>query len=94
MVPSSIFSVWDAFAYVVKGASVTEDEVDGALDEAILEVVPALVITEGVLGAHETATVECGHVARDAECGSLPSINSRRRRWNCILSILQPPHQL
>jgi len=36
-------------AYPVQRATVAEDEIDGALDEAVLEVMPAPVIVESVL---------------------------------------------
>lgn len=58
---------------LIEWCAVAKDEVDGALDEAIVEVVKALVIVEGVLAAVEAAIVEGGLRPRYPQCHRLPA---------------------
>jgi len=63
-------------AYLVHGSSISEDEVDGAFDVAIIEVVTAGVVAKCVLRAVKSASEEVGLVAGDAESHSLPPLQS------------------
>ena len=53
--------------YLVERQAIAEDEIDGALDVAILEVVATLMVVESILAAHEAAVVERRGVACDSE---------------------------
>lgn len=67
-------------AALVERQRVAEDEVDGALDEAVLVVVPPGVVVERVLGAQEAAPEEGGLVARDLERHGLRAGAGQGRR--------------
>ena len=44
---------------LIEGPAIAKNEVNGALDEAIVEIVKALVVIKSILRAIETAVVEC-----------------------------------
>jgi hypothetical protein len=73
--------------HLVEGAGVAEDEVNGALDVAVAEVVPAGVVAQRVLRAVEPAAEEEGLVAGDAERHRLPSLRAGHRRRSCVLRV-------
>lgn len=52
---------------LVHGEAIPEDEVHGARDVAVLEVVPALVIVQRVLRPDKVATEEDGGIPGDAQ---------------------------
>jgi hypothetical protein len=61
-------------AALVDGLAVSEDEVDGALHEAVLEVVTACLVVQRVLGSVERAAVESAVISLDSQCdGLLPN---------------------
>lgn len=63
-------------AALVDGLAVSEDEVDGSLHEAVLEVVTACLVVEGVLRSVERAAVESAVVSLDSQCDGLLSDSS------------------
>lgn len=73
------------FRYPVHGAAVAEDEVDGALDVALLEVMASRVVAERVLRAVEAAAEEVRLVPGYAERRRLPPLHPRQRRRRRVL---------
>lgn len=63
-------------AALVDGLAVSEDEIDGALHEAVLEVVTACLVVQRVLGSVERAAVESAVVSLDSQCDGLLSDSS------------------
>lgn len=70
--------------YLVERSAVAEDEVDGALDEAVVEVVKALVVVECVLSTDEATVVEGGFCAGDSQRHRLAS-NGSHFMWSRVL---------
>ena len=62
--------------YLIVGLAVSEDEIDGAFNVAILEVMLPLLVVQGVLGAVESHAVKLGLVSVDSECHRLLSNSS------------------
>lgn len=58
---------------LVERSAIAENEVDGALNEAVVEVVKALVVVEGVLAAVEAAVVKSGFRPRYPQRRRLPA---------------------
>ena len=63
-------------AALVDGLAVSEDEIDRALHEAVLEVVTACLVVQRVLGSVERAAVESAVVSLDSQCDGLLSDSS------------------
>ena len=66
-------------AALVDGLAVSEDKVDGALHEAVLEVVTACLVVQRVLGSVERAAVESAVVSLDSQCDGL--LSDRSTGW-------------
>lgn len=71
--------------YLVEGSSVSEDEIDGALDVAIFEVMATTVVVESVLSAEESAAPKCRLVSADSNRHRLCSDVARPWNWRHIL---------
>ena len=76
---------WVKFGYLVERQAIAEDEVDGALDVAIFEVVATLMVVQSILTAHEAAAVECRGVACDSQRHCLLPYCSCWRKWRRVL---------
>jgi hypothetical protein len=72
-------------AYFVDGKAITEDEVNVALDEAVFEVMAAVVVIQSVLVTNECAIVESCKVGRDTKRHSLVPHRSFARLWRRVL---------
>ena len=71
--------------YLVEGSSVAKDEIYGALDVAIFEVMAATVVVKSVLSAKESAAPKSRLVSTDSNRHPLCSDVSRRWNWRHIL---------
>jgi hypothetical protein len=71
--------------YLVERQAVAEDEVDGALDVAVFEVVAARMVVQSVLAAHEAAAVERRCVPCDPQRHCLLPYCSRWRDGRRVL---------
>ena len=67
------YSYSTCFEYLIDGLTVPEDEVHGALDEAVLEVMASLVVVQRVLCSVECTIVNGRMITRNLECDRLPS---------------------
>lgn len=73
------------FRYLIVGLAVSEDEINGSLDVAVLEVMPSLLVVQGVLSTIESDAVELGFVSRNAEGHCLlPNSSARRGRGGVL----------
>jgi hypothetical protein len=73
--------------YLVQGPCVPKDEIDGALDVAVVEVVPADVVEQRVLRPQDLAPVEHGLVAGQPQRHRLLADRPRRSRRRGVLPI-------
>ena len=73
--------------YGEERTSVAEDEVDGALDVAVVVVMASLLIVERVLGAVEAAAIECGLISLNPKGHGLAADSAGGRGRSCILYI-------
>ena len=73
------------YAYEVEGSAVPENEVDGALDVAAVEVVAALVVVERVLRAVEVDVEEGAVISADPQCHGLPPDRTTGGSRRCVL---------
>lgn len=71
--------------YHVHGLAVAEDEIYGALNETVFEVMAAGVITKSVLASIESTVVEGRLVTGNSKCCPL---SSRCSRWWYFCSVL------
>ena len=74
--------------YRVEGPAEAEDEVDAATDEAVLEVMEALVVVQRVLPAVDGAVVHRHLAPAHPQRHRLPSMRSRRRHRRVVLLII------
>lgn len=86
-------------AYMKDGQTIPEDEVNAALNEAVLVIVTTIVIIQGVLVADDCAVMEGRIVGCHAKRNCLHSDRSRWRCRCCILPstlhiVYQLPHVL
>lgn len=65
--------------------TIPKDEINRALDVAVLEVMPPFLVVQGVLGSVESHTVELGLVSVNSECHGLLSYCSTDRRRGGVL---------
>lgn len=72
-------------AYFVDGPPIAENEVNGALDVTLLEVMPPCVVAQRVLRAVKSTPGEQRLVAGDSQRHRLPPLHSRHRRRCCVL---------
>ena len=71
--------------HLVETAAIAKDEVDGAVDVAILKVMTALVVIQSILEPIERSVVEGCPITRDSQCHCLPQHCPWFRLWCCIL---------
>jgi hypothetical protein len=71
--------------YLVQGPRVPENEVDGALDVAVVEEVAADVVEQRVLRPQDPTPVQHGLVAGQPQCHRLLPHGPRRRRRRGVL---------
>ena len=73
------------FTYLVQGPCVPENEVDGALDVAVVEEVAADVVEQRVLRPQDPAPVQHGLVSGQPQRHRLLPHSPRRRRRRGVL---------
>lgn len=71
--------------YLIVRLAISKDEINGALDVAVLEVMPSFLVVQGVLGSVESHAVELGLVSVNSECHCLLSHCSTGRRRGGVL---------
>lgn len=71
--------------YLVVRLAISKDEINRALDVAVLEVMPSFLVVQGVLGSVESHAVELGLVPVNSECHCLLSHCSTDRRRGGVL---------
>lgn len=81
-----------ARTYLVETAAIAKDEVDGAVDVAILKVMTALVVIQSVLEPIERGVVEGRSVTRDSQRHCLSQHCPWFRLWCCILQCMRFNH--
>jgi len=64
-----------------------EDEIDGAFNVAVLEVVATFVVIQSILSSHKPTPVECSHVSRNSNGSCLPAHGAIGRSCCGILPI-------
>lgn len=72
---------------LIKGSAIAKNEVNRALDEAIVKEVNTLVVIKSVLRAIKTTVVKCSLCPRDAKCHCLASYRSNHM-GSCVLHSL------